>query len=262
MTTITASHRPPAGGNHFRCRSSVAAAMLKHSRYAARHAQIAPSKTAAPSLRPLQWLSHGLFHRPARRSQGPPGGQIAIDGNPHAAHRGFLPWRLSDAGPQCQLTHREWAGIRNPSQLPTDQGRSRAAAWRPKADRSRSTRKGAFQLLGSGSPRWSGRSRQASRTARSICGRPAPGKGKHGGRCGAWSDAAICPAFDAAEDSRRPVWEFADRVQITWACSKHSGTELVVPAPSRRLLCHTLLPLTPTPSNRRQPAEAVTVGAL
>src|SRR5215472_12312453 len=36
-------------------------------------------------------------------------------------------------------------------------------------------------------------------------------------------------------DSRRPVWEFADRVQI-------------VPAPSRRLLRHTLLPLALTSS--------------
>jgi hypothetical protein len=89
----------------------------KHSRYAARHAQIAPSKTAAPSLRPLQWVSHGLLRQPAHRSQRPPGGQITIDGNPHAAHRGFLPWRLSDAGPQCQLTDRDWAGIRNPSQV-------------------------------------------------------------------------------------------------------------------------------------------------
>jgi hypothetical protein len=26
-----------------------------------------------------------------------------------------------------------------------------------------------------------------------------------------WSDAVICPAFDAAEDSHRPVWEFAVR---------------------------------------------------
>lgn len=25
------------------------------------------------------------------------------------------------------------------------------------------------------------------------------------------------------EDSRRPVWEFADWIQITWACSKHCG---------------------------------------
>ena len=33
---------------------------------------------------------------------------------------------------------------------------------------------------------------------RSICGRPLPGKGKRSDRCCAWSDAVICPAFDAA----------------------------------------------------------------
>jgi len=32
----------------------------------------------------------------------------------------------------------------------------------------------------------------------SICGRPLSGKGKRWGRCCAWSDAVICPAFDAA----------------------------------------------------------------
>ena len=32
----------------------------------------------------------------------------------------------------------------------------------------------------------------------SICGRPLPGKGKRSDRCCAWSDAVICPAFDAA----------------------------------------------------------------
>ena len=32
-----------------------------------------------------------------------------------------------------------------------------------------------------------------------ICGRPLSGKGKRWGRCCAWSDAVICPAFDAAE---------------------------------------------------------------
>jgi len=31
-----------------------------------------------------------------------------------------------------------------------------------------------------------------------ICGRPAPGKGKHRDCSGAWSDAVICPAFNAA----------------------------------------------------------------
>ena len=88
----------------------------KHPSRAARLAKIALSKTAAPSLRPLQSVSHGRLRRPTHRSQRPPGRQIAIDGNPHAAHRGFLPWRLSDAGPQCPLLDCEWAGIRNPSQ--------------------------------------------------------------------------------------------------------------------------------------------------
>ena len=87
----------------------------KHPSRAARLAKIALSKTAAPSLRPLQSVSHGRLRRPTHRSQRPPGRQIAIDGNPHAAHRGFLPWRLSDAGPQCPLLDCERAGIRNPS---------------------------------------------------------------------------------------------------------------------------------------------------
>jgi hypothetical protein len=47
------------------------------------------------------------------------------------------------------------------------------------------------------------------------------------------------------EDSRRPVWEFADRVQITQSVLEAQWKALVVPAPSRRLLRHTLLPLTP-----------------
>ena len=52
------------------------------------------------------------------------------------------------------------------------------------------------------------------------------------------------------EDSRRPVWEFADRVQITQSVLEAQWKALVVPAPSRRLLRHTLLPLTPTTSSR------------
>jgi len=95
-----------------RCRIAA-----KHPSRAAHLAKIALSKTAAPSLRPLQSVSHGRLRRPTHRSQRPPGRQIAIDGNPHAAHRGFLPWRLSDAGPQCPLLDCEWAGIRNPSQF-------------------------------------------------------------------------------------------------------------------------------------------------
>ena len=93
-----------------RCRIAA-----KHPSRAAHLAKIALSKTAAPSLRPLQSVSHGRLRRPTHRSQRPPGRQIAIDGNPHAAHRGFLPWRLSDAGPQCPLLDCERAGIRNPS---------------------------------------------------------------------------------------------------------------------------------------------------
>jgi hypothetical protein len=30
-----------------------------------------------------------------------------------------------------------------------------------------------------------------------------------------WSDAAICPAFDAPPWRRWPVWTFADRAHIT-----------------------------------------------
>ena len=55
------------------------------------------------------------------------------------------------------------------------------------------------------------------------------------------------------EDSRRPVWEFADWVQITLSVLAALWKPLVVPAPSRRLLRHTLLSLTPTPRGRGQP---------
>src|SRR3984893_16723977 len=63
------------------------------------------------------------------------------------------------------------------------------------------------------------------------------------------------------EDSRRPVWEFADRVQITPSVLEALWIALVVPAPSRRLLRHTLLPLAPTPS-RPPSAYAAATGAL
>src|SRR5262249_55445308 len=45
------------------------------------------------------------------------------------------------------------------------------------------------------------------------------------------------------EVSRRPVWEFANRVHITRSVLEAQWKALVVPAPSRRLLRHTLLPL-------------------
>jgi hypothetical protein len=49
---------------------------------------------------------------------------------------------------------------------------------------------------------------------RRICGRP-PERKRFLGWSDTWSDAAICPASDAAMQCREPVWEFADRIQIT-----------------------------------------------
>jgi hypothetical protein len=63
------------------------------------------------------------------------------------------------------------------------------------------------------------------------------------------------------EASRRPVWEFADQVQITRSVLEALWKALVVPAPSHRLLRHTLLPLTPTPS-RLWSAYAAMIGGL
>ena len=63
------------------------------------------------------------------------------------------------------------------------------------------------------------------------------------------------------DDSRRPVWEFADRVQITQSVLEAQWKALVVPAPSRRLLRHTLLSLALT-SSRSWSAYAATAGAL
>ena len=63
------------------------------------------------------------------------------------------------------------------------------------------------------------------------------------------------------EDSRRPVWEFVDRVQITRSVLEAQWKALVVPAPSRRLLRHTLLPLALT-SSRSWSVYAATTGVL
>ena len=63
------------------------------------------------------------------------------------------------------------------------------------------------------------------------------------------------------EHSRRPVWEFADWVQITRSVLEAQWKALVVPAPSHRLLRHTLLPLTLT-SSRSWSAYAATAGVL
>ena len=63
------------------------------------------------------------------------------------------------------------------------------------------------------------------------------------------------------EDSRRPVWEFADRVQITQSVLEAQWKALVVPAPSHRLLRHTLLPLALS-SSRSWSAYAAAIGVL
>src|ERR1700739_632426 len=63
------------------------------------------------------------------------------------------------------------------------------------------------------------------------------------------------------EDSRRPVWEFADWVQITRSVLEAQWKALVVPAPPHRLLRHTLLRLALT-SSRSWSAYAAAAGVL
>src|ERR1700758_4171922 len=63
------------------------------------------------------------------------------------------------------------------------------------------------------------------------------------------------------ENSRRPVWEVADRVQINRSVLETQWKALVVPAPSRPLLRHTLLPL-PPPAPRSWSVYAATAGFL
>ena len=54
-----------------------------------------------------------------------------------------------------------------------------------------------------------------------MCGRPRRCKKNLFKERRAWSGADMCPASDAAVTCRRPVWEFAERVQLNLACSKH-----------------------------------------
>src|SRR5215472_17864192 len=95
----------------------------------------------------------------------------------------------------------------------------------------------------------------------SICGRPLSGKGKRWGRCARGRMLSSVRPLTWQEDSRRPVWEFADRVQITQSVLEAQWKALVFPAPSRRLLRHTLLPLALTPS-RSWSAYAAAAGVL
>ena len=48
-----------------------------------------------------------------------------------------------------------------------------------------------------------------------LCGRPLRSKRNLQERCGSWSGADMCPAFDAAITSRGPRWESGDQVQIS-----------------------------------------------
>src|SRR5215469_4208809 len=82
------------------------------------HPPIRPSSTAAPTTPPP---SPGLS--PPRSSQNHPRlhplrRQIPIVGQAPPTSRGFLPCRLSDAGPRFGLIACQRAGIRNPSQRP------------------------------------------------------------------------------------------------------------------------------------------------
>ncbi|MFK4492365.1 hypothetical protein ABIA45_007443 [Bradyrhizobium sp. USDA 336] len=56
-------------------------------------------------------------------------------------------------------------------------------------------------------------------------------------RCSRGAD--ICPASIATVKCRRPVWEFADQVQITAACSGSTWACPGFPDPVSRLLRHT-----------------------
>ena len=53
-----------------------------------------------------------------------------------------------------------------------------------------------------------------------MCGRPRWCKKNLSEKHGAWSGADMCPASDAAVTCRRPVWEFAERVQFNLARSR------------------------------------------
>ncbi len=53
-----------------------------------------------------------------------------------------------------------------------------------------------------------------------MCGRPRWRKKNLFEEHGAWSGADMCPASVAAVTCRRPVWEFAERVQFNLARSR------------------------------------------
>ncbi len=108
--------------------------------YAAHHAEIAPSKTAAATLCRLQSSIHHQFPRPARHSRPPPRRQITIDG-----HRPRRPPRVPSLEafgrrPPAPVDRPRRAGIRNPSHP------------RPNAQPKRAAVVGRFDSLTQGRP--------------------------------------------------------------------------------------------------------------
>jgi len=84
-----------------------------------------------------------------------------------------------------------------------------------------------------GGPRQFGSSHYRGSLA--ICGRPLSAEVRISRGLIAWPDAAICLACDAPPWRCWPVWEFADRVQITHSVLEALWRALVLPAPSHRL---------------------------
>lgn len=72
----------------------------------------------------------------------------------------------------------------------------------------------------------------------SICGRPFERKRYLQGLASSRMLPSVRPVMQL---SCWPVWEFADRNHITNSVLMARWKALVLPAPSRRLLCHTLL---------------------
>ena len=115
----------------------------EHSCCVAPYTNLALPKSAAPSLRPLQLAACALPRRPSHHSRKPPRRQIAIDDGRHLAPRGFLPWRLSDAGPRA-ADALWWAGIRNSRYHPSALS-AQTSVWNP--DRSCPPEKAATSVV-------------------------------------------------------------------------------------------------------------------
>src|SRR3954452_6843787 len=67
---------------------------------------------------------------------------------------------------------------------------------------------------------------------------------------GTWSDAVIRPASNETASRRGPVWEFADRVHINAACSRHVRAYWFSRSRLTDRCAITLLLLAPRPHSR------------